>query len=136
MALSQDGVTLYVANTGGESISIVNLNQMVQTGSVVFPALPFNASVTLYHTATIAASIRGPQFVMSDGSIWNIIGTQAIPRTLNPAIFGTGATNRVGRHGLRPSGRWRQRRAERTFCCWPEPGTHIFTTTHWTITLW
>jgi uncharacterized protein (TIGR03437 family) len=96
MALAQDGVTLYVANTGGESISIVNLDQMVQTGSVVFPALPFNASVTLVTPRAIAASIRGPQFVMSDGSLWNVIGSQANLRTLNPAIFGTGVTTVSG----------------------------------------
>ena len=38
MALGPDGVTLYVANTGGESISIVNLDKAVQTGQIVFPA--------------------------------------------------------------------------------------------------
>lgn len=91
MALSQDGVSLYVANSGGESISIVNLDQMIQTGSVAFPPLPFNASVTLYTPQVTAASIRGPQFVMSDGSLWRIIGSQASLRALNPAIFGAGA---------------------------------------------
>ncbi len=96
MALSQDGETLYVANTGGESISVVNLNSMTQTGTVVFPALPFNASVTLSTPQVIAAAIRGPMFVMSNGSLWNIIGSQAVLRTLNPAIFGAGATTVSG----------------------------------------
>ena len=96
MALAQDGVTLYVANTGGESIGIVNLDQMVQTGSVVFPALPFNASVTLITPRAIAASIRGPLVVMSDGSLWDVIGTRAAPRILNPAIFGATATTVSG----------------------------------------
>lgn len=96
MALAQDGVTLYVANTGGESISIVNLDLMVQTGSVVFPALPFNASVALTTPQTIASSIRGPMFVMSDGSIWSVIGSQADLRTLDPAIFGAGVTTVSG----------------------------------------
>ena len=91
MALSSDGVTLYVANTGGESISVVNLDQAVQTGRVVFPALPFNASVTLSTPQTIAAAGRGPQFVMSDGSVWKVDGAQAIPRALNPTVFGSTA---------------------------------------------
>ncbi len=93
MALSQDGVSLFVGNTGGESISVVDLDKLIQTGRIVFPALPFNASVPIVTPQTIAASIRGPRFVMSDGSLWNVIGLQASPRTLNPAIFG--ATARV-----------------------------------------
>ncbi|MBI4873212.1 MAG: hypothetical protein HY822_01120, partial [Acidobacteria bacterium] len=40
MALSTDGTTLYVANTGGESISIVDLDQGRETGQVDFPAIP------------------------------------------------------------------------------------------------
>ncbi len=80
-----------MANTGGESISVVNLDQAVQTGRVTFPPLPFDASVTLSTPQTIAAAGRGPQFVMSDGSIWKVDGTQAIPRALNSTVFGTGA---------------------------------------------
>lgn len=91
MALSSDGVTLYVANTGGESISIVNLDQAVQTGRVAFPPLPFNAAVTLSTPQAIAAAGRGPQFVMSDGTLWKINGTQAVPRQLNPSVFGATA---------------------------------------------
>ena len=37
MAFGTDGNTLYVANTGGESISIVDLNQGVVVDSVQFP---------------------------------------------------------------------------------------------------
>jgi uncharacterized protein (TIGR03437 family) len=91
MALSTDGSTLYVANTGGESISIVDLNKGAVTGSVVFPALPFNASVTISTPQTIAVGLHGPEFVMSDGSIWKVDGSQAIPRVLPSAIFGSGA---------------------------------------------
>ena len=88
MALGLDGSTLYVANTGGESISIVDLNKGRQTGRVAFPALPLNIAITLVTPQTIAVSARGPQFVMSDGSVWKVIGNQAIPRSINPAIFG------------------------------------------------
>ena len=59
MALAPDNTTLYVANTGGESISLVDLNKGVQTGRVVFPALPFNASFALSTPQTIAAGARG-----------------------------------------------------------------------------
>lgn len=87
MAFGQDGNTLYVANTGGESISIVDLTRSVQTGRVTFPALPFNAAVPIAAPVAIASSGRGPQFIMSDGSFWKVTANQAIPRTLNPAVF-------------------------------------------------
>jgi len=88
MAFGQDGNTLYVANTGGESISIIDLTRSVQTGRVAFPALPFNAAVGIATPVAIASSGRGPQFIMSDGSFWRVTSNQAIPRTLNVAVFG------------------------------------------------
>jgi uncharacterized protein (TIGR03437 family) len=91
MAASTDGVTLYVANTGGESISIVDLTKGTQTGRVVFPAVPANVGFALSTPQTIAAGARGPQFVMSDGSLWKVDSGQAIPRPLNPSVFGTAA---------------------------------------------
>ncbi len=95
MAMGNDGVTLYVANTGGESISMVDLNKGQTVGQVIFPAIPTNVAVTLAYPVSIASSERGPQFVMSDGSLWKIDGNQAIPRTLNPAIFGGSNTTTV-----------------------------------------
>jgi uncharacterized protein (TIGR03437 family) len=92
MAFGTDGNTLYVANTGGESISIVDLNRGVQTGRVAFPAFPMNAAVTITNPTTLAVSIRGPQFVMSDGSWWKVTQGLAVPRGLNAAIFGTART--------------------------------------------
>ena len=91
MALGLDGSTLYVANTGGESISIVDLTKGQQIGQVQFPAFPLNAAFTLVTPQTIAVGQRGPQFVMSDGSIWKVTGNQAIPRPLNPSVFGNTA---------------------------------------------
>jgi uncharacterized protein (TIGR03437 family) len=89
MALGMDGITLYVANTGGESVSIVDLVKGVQTGRVVFPAFPFNASVGITNPVAIVVTGRGPQFITSDGVWWKIDSTgQAIPRTLNASIFG------------------------------------------------
>jgi len=79
---------MYVANTGGESISIVDLDKATVKGRVVFPPIPANIAVGLSYPVSIASSQRGPQFVMSDGSLWKVDGTQAIPRVLNPSIFG------------------------------------------------
>ncbi len=91
MAPGLDGNTLYVANTGGESISIVDLARTIQTGRVAFPALPMNAAVAIATPTAIAASARGPQFIMSDGSFWRVSANQAIPRQLNSAVFGANA---------------------------------------------
>lgn len=92
MAVTSDGSTMYVANTGGESISIVDLVKGVQTGRVQFPAFPFNAATTIANPVAIAMSGRGPQFIMSDGTFWKIDNNNAIPRQLNSEIFGTAKT--------------------------------------------
>jgi len=93
MSFGTDGNTLYVANTGGESISVVDLNKGVQTGRVAFPAFPFNAAIGIANPVAIATSSRGPQFILSDGSWWRVDSTgQAIPRALNSTIFGTART--------------------------------------------
>jgi len=100
MAFGTDRNTLYVANAGGESISIVDLQRGVLTGSVVFPALPLNVSVAVSAPVAIATSGVGVQFVMSDGTtngtLWTLSGTQAVPRRLNPLVFGTNATTVSG----------------------------------------
>ncbi len=88
MALASDGFSMYVANTGGETISVVDLDKQRVTGRVVFPAIPANVAVGLNFATSIAPSQRGPQFVMSDGTLWKISGVQAVPRTLNPQVFG------------------------------------------------
>jgi uncharacterized protein (TIGR03437 family) len=93
MALGSDGNTLYVANTGGESVSIVDLVKGLQTGRVIFPAFPFNAATGIVNPVSIVETGRGPQFIMSDGSWWKIDSTgQAIPRALSSTIFGTSRT--------------------------------------------
>jgi uncharacterized protein (TIGR03437 family) len=93
MAMGTDGNTLYVANTGGESVSVVDLAKGVQSGRIAFPAFPFNASLAIANPVAIAVSSRGPQFILSNGSWWKIDSTgHAIPRALNSAIFGTATT--------------------------------------------
>ena len=91
MAFGNDGSTLYVGLTGGESIDIVNLDTMQKTGRVKFPPLPINAGFALITPTSLASSQRGPQILMSDGTLWHIAGDTAVPRVLNPAIFGNNA---------------------------------------------
>jgi uncharacterized protein (TIGR03437 family) len=89
MALGSDGDTLYVANSGSEVISIVDLNRGAVTGRVDFPPVPFNAAFTVITPQIIASSERGPQVLMSDGTLWKITGNSVTPRVLNPNVFGS-----------------------------------------------
>ncbi len=83
MAMSTDGNSLYVANTGGESISIVDLNLQKVVDNVVFPPIPRNGTAALIYPATIAMGLFGLEIVMSDGSQWEVVnGDQA---TVRPA---------------------------------------------------
>ena len=91
MAFGNDGSTLYVGSTGGEAIDIVNLDTVQKTGRVKFPPLPFNAGFSLITPTVLASSQRGPQILMSDGTLWHISGDTAVPRVLNPAVFGNNA---------------------------------------------
>ena len=95
LSISSDGVTMYVANTGGETISLVDLDKQRVTGRVLFPAIPANVALGLAYPTSIAQSQRGAQFVMSDGSLWKIDGNQAVPRILNPQVFGGTVTTPV-----------------------------------------
>lgn len=89
LAFGSDGNTLYVANSGGENISIVDLDKGKVSGAVRFPPIPFNASFSLITPTAIASSQRGPQVIMSDGTLWKIVGDTVQPRALNVNIFGT-----------------------------------------------
>ena len=77
LAITPDGNTLYVANTGGESISIIDLDKGQVTGKVKFPALPYNASTTLITPSLIASTLRGLQIVMSNGALWKTVNDEA-----------------------------------------------------------
>jgi len=88
LAFATDGITMYVANSGGETISIVDLDRGAQTGLVRFSPLPFNSNVALVTPSLIASGLRGPQVVMSNGRLWRVVGNQVLPRTLNTAVFG------------------------------------------------
>jgi len=86
LAISPDGRTLYVANSGGESISVVDLDQGRAVGRIRFPALPFNASAPVVTPSVIAAGLSGLQIVMSNGTLWQVIGNEAVPRPLSSVI--------------------------------------------------
>jgi len=83
MAMGSDGSTLYVGNTGGESISIVDLNLGRMVDSVAFPPIPRNGTVNLIYPRSLSMGQFGLQFVMSNGSQWKLVGGTAIPRPAN-----------------------------------------------------
>jgi hypothetical protein len=80
MAMGGDGKTLYVANTGGESIVMVDLDQGRVVDSVVFPPVPRNGTANLIYPRSLAVGYFGLQFLMSNGTQWKLVGNQALPR--------------------------------------------------------
>jgi hypothetical protein len=81
MAMGGDGVTLYVANTGGESISIVDLDLARVIDSVQFPPIPRSGTAAPITPRAIAMGLFGLQVLMSDGSQWKVVqGNQAVIR--------------------------------------------------------
>lgn len=87
LALAPDGLTLYVANSGGETISIIDLDALAVTGTVRFPALPFNTNVALVTPRLITSTQRGPLVMMSNGTLWRIVGQDALPQRFNNAVL-------------------------------------------------
>lgn len=87
MALSPDGFYLYVANSGAETISVVDLDSRETVGRIRFPATPFNNNAPLVRPELIASGLRGPLVLMSDGTLWRIVGNQAVPRTFNTGVI-------------------------------------------------
>jgi uncharacterized protein (TIGR03437 family) len=88
IAIGGDGNTLYVANGGGESISVVDLNRGAVSGRVAYPPLWFNGNPGVLAPQIIASTSRGPQVLMSDGTLWKIVGNTVQPRVLNTNVFG------------------------------------------------
>ncbi len=87
MAMSLDGSLLYVGNTGGESVSIVDLEQRKVVGEIEFPPVPRNASAAIISPRTLAMGLSGLQITMSNGTMWKVVGNQAVPRPENLNIF-------------------------------------------------
>lgn len=86
MAMSLDGGTLYVGNTGGESISIVDLDARKVTGEAQFPPLPRPGNQAAIRPVALGMSLAGLQFIMSNGGLWRLIGNTATPRPASSII--------------------------------------------------
>lgn len=83
MAMGTDGATLYVAHTGGESISLVDLDLGKVINSVEFPPIPRSGSANPVTPQTLAMGLSGLQFIKSDGSQWKVVNNQASVRPAN-----------------------------------------------------
>src|SRR5579862_6001389 len=97
LALTPDGFTLYVANSGSESISIVDPDKLQVIDQVNFPPVPFNSNLALVTPSTIAAGVAGLMVLTSDGTLWNVVGNTAVPRGVSKLISATptGVPNRI-----------------------------------------
>jgi DNA-binding beta-propeller fold protein YncE len=89
MAMASDGNTLYVGNTGGESIGIVDLNLQQVVGSIAFPPTPRNGTSAVIYPRTLAMGLFGLQFEMSSGTSWEVVNNTAIPRPASTVIPAT-----------------------------------------------
>jgi len=91
MAMTPDAQTLYVGNSGGESIDIVDLDTLTISGKVDFPAIPRIGQQAPVRPVAMAFGLSGLQFMMSNGSFWRVIGNQATVRpasSITPATIG------------------------------------------------
>src|SRR5438477_10844953 len=83
LALGLDGF-LYVANTGGESISMVDLDAQKVVGAIQFPPIPRAGALAPNHPVALAAGLHGLQFAMATSNAtgatatqWEVINGQA-----------------------------------------------------------
>ncbi len=86
MALTVEGDTLYVANSGSETLSIVDPDKMQNIGAVNFPPLAFNSTLAAVTPSVIGAGLSGPQILMSDGSLWKISGSTLVLRGVSTLL--------------------------------------------------
>ena len=100
MAMSLDGSLLYVGNTGGEAISIVDLDLRKVIGEVEFPPVPRNAYAGVVSPRTLAMGLSGLQIMMSNGTLWKLVGDQAVPRNPNLNIFPSRAVPGAGQANM------------------------------------
>lgn len=86
LALAPDNSTLYAANAGSELISIIDLERLEVTGRIKFPPIPFNGNVPIVTPSLLGVTQRGLQVVMSNGTLWRVVGDEAVPRAISPII--------------------------------------------------
>jgi uncharacterized protein (TIGR03437 family) len=111
LALTPDGTILYVANSGGESISMVDPDKMVSTGLVAFPPIQFASNLAPILPSAIAAGLSGLQILMTNGQLWHVVGNTAEPRGVSTIIGSnptTGAPTPIagGEMATTPEGRY------------------------------
>lgn len=80
MAMSLDGNTLYVANVGGESIQLFDLESLTSLGTIEFPPTPRNGGQNALSVDSMAMTLAGLQFTTTNGNIWRTLGNQAVVR--------------------------------------------------------
>ena len=95
MAIGLDGTTLYVGQTGSESIGIVDLDAKQLMGRVDFPAIPVQGNTAIISPRALAVGLSGLQFMMSNGTLWKVVGSTAVPRPASPVINGNTSTTQV-----------------------------------------
>jgi DNA-binding beta-propeller fold protein YncE len=93
MAMGLDGNTLYVAETGGETIDIVDLTQMAVSGRITLPPFPRAANAAVINVSAMAAGLTALQFVASNGFLWEVTNGEAAPRA---GTFVTGLNATTG----------------------------------------
>lgn len=106
--MAMAGDRLYVANTGGESISVVDLDTGKIVDSVIFPARPRSGTASPVSPQAIAYGLFGLQIAMSDGSLWEVVGSEANPRPASsvvPTQITTSGTNGPVRMMATPDGK-------------------------------
>jgi uncharacterized protein (TIGR03437 family) len=86
LALTPDGLTLYVANSGSEVLSIVDPDRMLTVGRVNFPPVPFNSNVAPISPAAIAWGSAGLQVLTSTGALWRVVGDTATLRPVSRVL--------------------------------------------------
>jgi YVTN family beta-propeller protein len=91
MAVSPDGYTMYVACQGSEGISIVDLDAGAVTGMVEFPPIPRAGNANPVTPRSLAVGLSGLQFVASNGTLWKVVGNQAVPRDPSTVVGVTAA---------------------------------------------
>ena len=91
MAMSLDGSTLYVANTGGEMIATVDLDSQQVNGTVIFPPIPRAGNANVVSVRGMAMGLSGLQLLRSDGNLWEVVGYYAVPR-VGTSVTGISAT--------------------------------------------
>jgi DNA-binding beta-propeller fold protein YncE len=95
MAMGLDGSTLYVAHTGGESIGMVDLDAGALIDKVQFPPIPRQGNTGVVFPRAMATGLSGLQFMMSNGTLWKVVGGAAVPRPASQIINGNTNTTQV-----------------------------------------